>query len=505
MIHVVWFKRDLRLHHHAPLAAAAPRGPCLPLYIDEPDYWALPDVAPRHRRFIAHSLAELDEDLRTLGGGLVVQRGDAVAVLEALRRRWGDIALYSHQETGNHWTFQRDRRVRRWAAHQGVPWREWRQFGVVRGAYHRGDRGEDRWARQWDAMMAEPLIPAPTTITLPRDTAGEASHLQLADTADGLRELQPPGRRAGLALLEDFLHHRAQGYSKAMSSPVTAFDGCSRLSPHLAYGTLAMAEVYQAATARQRALSQLPMAERRGWRGGLNAFVGRLHWHCHFIQKLESQPSLEWQNLQRACDGLRDTFNPERFDAWTTGTTGYPLVDACLRALTATGYLNFRMRALVVSFASYDLWLDWRHTGPWLARQFTDYEPGIHYSQLQMQSGTTGINTLRVYSPVKQSTDQDPEGHFIRQWVPELAGFPKTWLHTPWRCPGHLQVKYGCVVGRDYPTPVVDHNLAARRAKAAIWAVRQSDEGKTQATEVFQRHGSRRRPPNRRSPRQQAS
>ena len=178
------------------------------------------------------------------------------------------------------------------------------------------------------------------------------------------------------------------------------------------------------------------------------------------------------------------------------------MVDACMRYLNATGWLNFRMRAMVVSFASYHLWLHWRPTGLHLARQFLDYEPGIHYCQLQMQSGTTGINAVRIYSPIKQVKDQDPEGTFIRRWVPELGGVPAEHIAEPHLMSHDAQLRAGCVIGRNYPKPIVDHKQAVAQAKRAIYGVRRRTSSRDEAQAVFKRHGSRRRPQDRRrSPR----
>ena len=164
---------------------------------------------------------------------------------------------------------------------------------------------------------------------------------------------------------------------------------------------------------------------------GVSSFGSRLHWHCHFIQKLESEPAIEFHDFHPFMRGIRP-MDSERFQAWTEGRTGVPFVDACMRALLAHGWINFRMRAMLMSFASYHLWLPWRESGLHLARQFVDYEPGIHWSQCQMQSGSTAINTIRIYNPVKQGQDHDPNGCFIREWCPELASLPDVYLHEPW-------------------------------------------------------------------------
>jgi deoxyribodipyrimidine photo-lyase len=196
--------------------------------------------------------------------------------------------------------------------------------------------------------------------------------------------------------------------------------------------------------------------------------------------------------MLRAADGLREhEVSAERLAAWQSGHTGFPLVDACMRSLRATGWLTFRMRAMLVSFASYSLWLHWRPTGLFLARHFLDFEPGIHWSQLQMQSGTTGINTLRIYNPTKQAIEQDPRGIFIRRWVPELAGVPVAHVHMPWTMPHDAQFVAGCVIGRDYPAPLVDHAAAVREAKRRLAAVRNPSQAQAEAREVARRHGSR--------------
>ncbi|MCG5532447.1 DNA photolyase family protein [Halorhodospira sp. 9621] len=497
-VQLVWFKRDLRIHDHAPLTEAARRGVVLPLYVVEPELWRQPDASARQWHFVRASLKDLRKALATLGQPLVVRRGDLCEVLAELQQHYTIAAVHAHQETGNGWTYARDRRVAAYLKATGIPWLEYRQHGVVRGL-----RSRDGWADQWEALMGAPRARAPQAIApLPGLDIGPIPEWPTPELAPEPPEMrvQPGGRRMGRTVLFDFLSNRAEHYSGGISSPGPAWLASSRLSPHLAHGTLSLREVVHATRARRAALREQPRSAERGqWLRSLKGFEERLHWHCHFMQKLESEPRFEHENMQRACDGLREAeFDPARFEAWCRGATGFPLVDACMRQLNARGWLNFRMRAMVVAFASYHLWLDWKRTSPFLARQFTDYEVGIHCCQMQMQSGTTGINTLRIYNPVKQSQEQDPAGTFIRQWLPELAHVPDRWLHEPWHMPTSVQRATGCWIGRDYPAPVVDHQQAARHARERFRAIRRDPAAHREADAIQQAHGSRRPAPSRR-------
>lgn len=481
---LLWFKRDLRIADHEPLARAAGAGPVVGVYVVEPGLWAGPVASARQWRFVAAALEALREDLGRLGAPLVVRTGDAVAVLSRLAGETGAGALWSHQETGDAWSYARDRRVAAWAREAGLPWHEIQGAGVQRRL-----RSRDGWARAWDRRMAaEPWAP-PRGLPahgLEPGRIPEARDLGLApDPAEAI----PASTAAARETLRSFLEERGEDYRRAMSSPVTAYDACSRLSPHLAWGTISTREAYR--TARS-ARAEAPSAK---WRQSIDSFTTRLHWRCHFMQKLEDEPAIEHRCMHPLYEGLREPdHSPARLAAWEAGETGLPMVDACMRALRRTGWLNFRMRAMVVSVAAYHLWLDWRAFGLPLARLFTDFEPGIHWSQCQMQSGTTGINTLRVYNPVKQSRDQDPEGVFPRRWLPELAAVPADYIHEPWRMPEALQARAGCRIGIDYPAPLVEPVRAAREARERVYARRRSEAFQEAKRKVIEKHASRRRP-----------
>jgi deoxyribodipyrimidine photo-lyase len=485
-LNVVWFKRDLRVADHRPLALAAQAGiagsgPVLPLYIVEPELWAQPDASARQWEFAAESLGELQAALARLGQTLCVMVGEALATLNRLHDSHGIAALWSHEETGNGWTYARDLAVKAWAKAAGVPWHEARQFGVIRRL-----KSRNGWAGAWERDMAEPITPPPAM--LPAVAGDWPTHIptsaELGLAPDPCPYRQRGGRLAAMATLDSFLHQRGRDYRYRMSSPVTAFDASSRLSPHLAWGAISMREVAQASRARMQELQAGDEPDAQGWCASMISFAGRQHWHCHFMQKLEDEPRIEFENLHRAYDGLRpDAADAQRLAAWSEGNTGYPFVDACMRALNQHGWINFRMRAMLMSFASYHLWLPWRESGLHLARKFVDYEAGIHWPQVQMQSGTTGINTIRIYNPVKQGYDHDSEGRFVRAHVPELASVPDAFIHEPWRWAGAASLPY--------PPPIVDNATAAKAARDALHGIRKRADHQMVARQIVERHGSR--------------
>ncbi len=476
-MNVVWFKRDLRTHDNPALFNAIKSdGPVTAVYILEPLLWNQPDMSYRHFLFLRDCLACLQQQLSAIGLNLIIITDEAVSALTSIHQTHGMVHLWSNQETWNGWTYARDKAVATWCKANNVVWTQPPQHGVVRCLNNR-----DGWAAQWAKRMNDqqlciaPIGPeVQVTQTIPH-----ASDLGLSN--DGIENRQLGGHTQAEATLNQFLTERGRPYTKAMSSPVTAFDACSRLSTHLAFGTLSVRYVYQRAKARKTEIDAMtPSNEKKEWRSAMQSFLGRLRWHCHFIQKLEDEPSLEsmaMHPMMRDLDQL--PLKEETLHAWASGTTGFPMVDACMRALNHTGWINFRMRAMLMSVGAHHLQLPWQACAKYLATQFVDYEPGIHYSQCQMQAGRTGINAIRIYNPIKQGTDHDPSGVFVREWLPELNDVPDSGIHHPWL--------YG------KKDPIVDEKSARQHAASILYAKKKGPEFKEAANRVYKKHGSRKR------------
>ncbi len=472
---LVWFRNDLRLADNPALAAAVATGrPVLPVYLFDEESPGLRSLGGASRWWLHHALSRLGEDLAARGAPLLILRGAVAQVLPALMREVGATEI--------HWSRRYDAAgiavdaaLKSGFEAAGITAKSHNAALLVEPWHVTTKVGEPMkvFTPFWRAARARGAVPLPSPAPARIDGAAleglrglAPSDLDLLPTAPdwsgGMREMWTPGEAGALARLDAFLHEGLAGYTELRNRPDMTHT--SGLSPHLRFGEISPRTVWHAAEHALR--SGVSAASDRD----LEVLQSELGWREFSHHLLFHNPDLARTNFNRRFDAFPWREDPAALCAWQRGRTGYPMVDAGMRQLWTTGWMHNRVRMIVGSFLVKHLLIDWRAGEDWFWDTLLDADPAANSASWQWVAGTgaDAAPYFRIFNPVLQGEKFDPEGDYVRRWVPELGRLPATLIHKPWTASPERLAAFGLKLGRDYPHPIVDHTVARERALAAF-------------------------------------
>ncbi len=473
---IVWFRNDLRVSDHPALhAAASERRPVVPVYVlddDAPGSWRMGGAS---RWWLHHSLAALAGELAARGGSLVLRRGDAVEAISGLVRETNAGAVYWNRHVEPHWQTA-ERQLTGKLERSGVEARDFPASLLFQPGSIVSRKGAPLrvFTPFWKTCLASPPPAAPVAAPErlhgsnppPETDALDAWALRPSkpDWAVGLRETWRPGEPNAVARLQAFLEEDVPNYGRLRDRPEPV--ATSMLSPFLHFGEISPRQVWHA--------TRMEMDANPGSYGGGEAFLRELGWRDFCAHLLARTPAMADEPMQPRFEHFPWADNPEGLTAWQRGRTGYPIVDAGMRQLWHTGWMHNRVRMIAASFLVKDLLLPWQLGEAWFWDTLVDADMANNAGGWQWVAGcgADAAPYFRVFNPVLQGEKFDPQGDYVRRWVPELADMPERWIHRPWEAPPLESAAAGVRLGTTYPPPIVDHRSARDRALAAFEEVK---------------------------------
>jgi deoxyribodipyrimidine photo-lyase len=454
-----WIRRDLRLADNQALwAALHSSDQLLPVFILDPALMNSPYAGEKRLAFLLAGLRQLDQDLQKIRSRLIVRSGRPVTAFADLLAETGAGEIYAESDHSPY-ARRRDALV----AHKlplhlvGSP------AVLAPGSVLKAD-GEPYtvftpFSRAWKAQVdLSPawVLPAPEKISTPPEPRSE----RLPEQPDLPKEIPfQPGETQAQRRLNSFIYGRSEAaiYQYGQGRNQLDADGTSKISPYLRFGMLS---ARQAATHAWLAMTSAPDAEARK---SAETWLNEIIWREFYIHILHHFPAVRQSNFRMGEIAWQN--DPADFSAWQQGKTGYPVVDAAMRQLLETGWMHNRARMIVASFLTKDLLIDWRWGERWFMQHLIDGDPAANNGGWQWTAGTgtDAAPYFRIFNPLFQSARFDPQGNYIRRWLPELSAVPDEYIHEPWKMPAELQAKTGCKIGMSYPKPIIDHNWARQR------------------------------------------
>lgn len=465
-----WIRRDLRLADNQALSAALARADdVLPVFVLDPGLLASPYAGDKRLAFLLEGLRRLEAYLQGRGSRLIFRRGEPRQVLARLMREAGASAIFA-EEDYSPYARRRDARVAEALPLALVGGLTVHPPGAVSKANGEPYTVFTPYSRAWKALprpSARAVLPAPDRIPTPPAPAGEP-----IPAAPGLPAAVPfpageAEARRRLAAFIDGDRPPIYRYGDARNRVDLA--GTSSLSPYLRFGMLSARQAVVSALA---AIEEAPTAG--AWEGA-ETWLNELIWREFYVAILYHFPQVRRHSFRRELRAIPWARDEAAWRAWTEGRTGYPVVDAAMRQLQETGWMHNRARMIVASFLVKDLLLDWRRGERWFMRHLVDGDPAANNGGWQWTAGTgtDAAPYFRIFNPVLQGQKSDPHGAYVRRWLPELARVPNQYIHQPWAMPAAAQEQAGCVIGQDYPAPIVDHGWARERTLEVFGRVRQ--------------------------------